>query len=146
MRRFAAGVAVLSLDDDGDELALTVGSLVSLSLEPALVGVSIGQHSLVLEPLRRVGRFGLSLLSGDQDGLAQHFARNVPPLARWVHVDARLGAAGPLLQGALGWLECRVASECDAGDHVFFVAQVDRVELGRDARALVYVAGGYREA
>jgi 3-hydroxy-9,10-secoandrosta-1,3,5(10)-triene-9,17-dione monooxygenase reductase component len=145
MRRFATGVAVLTVTVDGQSLGITVGSLTSLSLEPALVGVSIGHHSPAHEPVRRAGRFALSLLAGDQDALAGHFARNVPPIALWEGIALEpWDEAEPRLAGALGWLRCAVASEHPAGDHTAVVAVVERVELGRVAPALVYVEGGYR--
>jgi flavin reductase (DIM6/NTAB) family NADH-FMN oxidoreductase RutF len=43
MRRFPAPVAVVTTALDGERFGLTVGSLVSLSLEPPLVGISIGK-------------------------------------------------------------------------------------------------------
>ena len=147
MRRFPAPVAVVTVDAGDLKYALTVGSLVSLSLEPALVGVSIGHASQSHTPLRDAGRFAASLLAGDQAGLAQHFARSVPPIALWEGVALRESElAEPLLAGALAWLECDVVSEHEAGDHTIFVAEVLSLELGRDAPALVYVAGEYRSA
>ncbi len=145
MRRFPAGVAVLTVDADGQKLGLTVGSLVSLSLEPALVGVSIGHQSTLHEPLRHAGRFVLSVLAGDQDGLAQHFARSVPPIALWAGIALHASPfAEPLLEGAVAWLECRTQSEYQAGDHTIFVGEVLSLELGRAAPGLVYVGGEYR--
>ncbi len=111
------------------------------------MGVSIGHHSPVHEPVRRTGRFALSLLAGDQDTLAGHFARNTPPIALWENIALRdSDSTEPLLEGALAWLRCVVASEHEAGDHTFLVAAVEQVELGRRAPALVYVEGGYRPA
>ena len=98
------------------------------------------------ELIRDEGGFALSLLAGDQAALAQHFARSVPPIALWEGVDAREGARGPLLAGALAWFDCAVRSEHSAGDHTIFVAEVERIELGRDAEGLVYRAGGYSPA
>ena len=145
MRRFASGIAVVTIDADGRKLGLTVGSLVSLSLQPALVGISIGHQSSIHEPLRRAGRFVANLLAGDQDALAQHFARNVPPIAQWAGAPLRRSELPePLIDGALAWLECRVAHECAAGDHTFFVSEVVSVELGCDGAALVYRGGAYR--
>jgi flavin reductase (DIM6/NTAB) family NADH-FMN oxidoreductase RutF len=145
MRRFPAPVAVVTVDAGDLKYALTVGSLVSLSLEPALVGVSIGHASQSHTPLRDAGRFAASLLAGDQDALAQHFARSVPPIALWEGVALRESSlAEPLLAGALAWLECDVVSEHEAGDHTIFVAEVLSLELGREAPALVYVGGEYR--
>jgi flavin reductase (DIM6/NTAB) family NADH-FMN oxidoreductase RutF len=140
MRRFPSGIAVLTLPVP---YGLTIGSLVSLSLEPALVGVSIGHDAQAHELLRDAGGFGLSVLAGDQAALAQHFARSVPPIAQWEGVAVREGARGPLLEGAVSWLECSLHAEHDAGDHTFFVGAVERVELGRDGPGLVYRAGRY---
>src|SRR5688572_30449098 len=126
MRRFPSGIAVVTVDDDGRKLGLTVGSLLSLSLEPPLVGISIGLDSSLHSPLRRAGRFVASVLAGDQAALAQHFARSVPPIALWTGVATRADAElpEPLLEGALAWLECRVVGECAAGDHTFYVARL----------------------
>jgi flavin reductase len=143
MRRFPAGIAVLTVQP---RFGVTVGSLVSLSLEPALIGVSIGRDTQAHELIRDARGFALSVLAGDQDRLAQHFARSVPPIAQWERIDAREGRRGPLLEGALAWLECGVRSEHDAGDHSFFVGAVERVELGRGGAGLVYREGRYSAA
>jgi flavin reductase (DIM6/NTAB) family NADH-FMN oxidoreductase RutF len=144
MRGFPAGVAVLTVDVEGERIGLTVGSLVSLSLEPPLVGVSISRQAAMHELLRRAGGFSLSLLAGDQEGVAQHFARGVPPFAHWHGIGVREGAPGaPLVEGALGWLECRLAGEHEAGDHTLFVGEVVAAERGRSGPALVRVGGSY---
>jgi flavin reductase (DIM6/NTAB) family NADH-FMN oxidoreductase RutF len=145
MRRFPAGVAVVTVDVEGERLGLTVGSLVSLSLDPPLVGVSIARTAAMHELIRRAGGFAGSLLAGGQEWLAQHFARGVPPIAMWHGIATREGAAGaPLLVGALGWIECRLASEHPTGDHTFFVGEVLSVELGEPAPPLVHVESVYR--
>ena len=143
MRRFPSGIAVLTVPVP---YGVTIGSLVSLSLEPALVGVSIGHDAQAHELLREAGGFALSVLAGDQESVAQHFARSVPPIAQWEGVAVREGARGPLLEGAVSWLECAVHSEHDAGDHTFFVGAVERVELGRNGPGLVYRDGRYIQA
>ncbi len=147
MRRFPTPVAVVTTEVDGERFGLTVGSLVSLSLEPQLVGISIGRDSSSHEPIRRAGGWTASLLSGSQAGIAQHFARSgIPPVALWIGVDVREGVRGPLVVGALGWLECRTVSEHEAGDHTIFVGEVESIELGASADGLVYRGGGYHPA
>lgn len=139
-----AGVAVLTVDAEGERLGLTVGSAVPLSLEPALVGVAVGRDAAMHELLRQAGGFALSLLAESQEAVAQHFARGVPPLAHWHGVEWRAGTTGaPLVEGSLGWVECRLAAEHATGDHTFFVGEVVAVERGRGGRALVHVGGGY---
>ena len=96
------------------------------------------------ELLRDAGAFALSLLAGDQEAVAQHFARGVPPLAHWHGIGLREGTTGaPLLDGALGWLEARVVDEHETGDHTLFVGQVLEAETGGAERALVYLARRY---
>jgi flavin reductase (DIM6/NTAB) family NADH-FMN oxidoreductase RutF len=147
MRRFPAPVAVVTTELDGQRFGLAVGSLVSLSLEPPLVGISIGKDSSSHEPIRLAGGWAASLLSGEQRSVAQHFARSgIPPIALWTGVEVREGRRGPLVEAALGWLECKTASEHEAGDHTIFVGTVESVELGATGRGLVYRGGDYHPA
>ena len=145
--RFPSGVCVVTVDAGGQRLGLTLGSLVSLSLDAPLVGFAISREAAMHELLREAGGCAISLLAAGQEWLAQHFARGVPPIAMWHGVAVEPGAAGaPLLVGALGWLECTLREEVTAGTHTFFVCQVRRVELGEDAPALVRVRGEYSSA
>jgi flavin reductase len=146
MRRFPTGVAVVTVDADGQQLGLTVGTLVSLSLDPPLVGVAVRRDAALHELLREAGAFAASLLGSGQDALAQHFARGVPPIALWERIERRAGpeTGAPLLDGALGWLEARLVAEHATGDHTLFVGEVVAAELGGDGVPLVHVGGGFR--
>ena len=145
MRRFPSGVAVVTVDANGERLGLTIGTLVSLSLEPPLVGISVAREAALHELLREAGGFAVSVLAADQEAVAQHFARGVPPIAHWHGIATREGARGaPLIEGALGWLECTVWAEWPAGDHTFFVGEVLECELGRPQPPLLYLDGRYR--
>ena len=146
LRRYPVGVAVATVDVEGTRLGLTLSSLVSLALDPPHVGISIGRQAAFHELLREAGGFAVSLLAGDQIELAQHFARGVPPIAMWEGVAVREGARGPLLDGAVGWLECELSGELEAGDHTFFIGRVQHVEPGLDKPPLLRLGGGYRSA
>jgi flavin reductase (DIM6/NTAB) family NADH-FMN oxidoreductase RutF len=134
---------VLTIDVEGERLGLTVGSVVSLSLEPPLVGVSVSRQAAMHELLRHADEFALSLLAGDQEGVAQHFARGVPPFAHWHGVPVREGEGPPLVAEALGWVRCSPAAEHEAGDHTLFVGSVLAAERGRVAPPLVYLNQRY---
>jgi flavin reductase (DIM6/NTAB) family NADH-FMN oxidoreductase RutF len=144
MRSAASGICVVTIQLEETRVGLTVGSLVSLSLEPPLVGFALGQQAQLHELLRGAGEFGVSLLGGDQEALAQHFARSVPPIAMWAGIDLRDDVDGPpLIAGSLGWLRCSVEAEQPTGDHTFFVGRVEWTEVGVRRPALVYVRQGY---
>ena len=145
LSRYPSGVAVVTVDAAGQKLGLTIGSLVSLSLDPPLVAFGVSRDAAMHELLREAGGCAISLLAAGQEWLAQHFARGVPPIAMWHGIGTAEGASGaPLLVGALGWLECALHEEVDAGTHTFFVCDVRRVELGEDVSPLVRIRGEYR--
>ena len=144
LSRHPSGVCVVTVAAGEQKLGLTVGSLVSLSLSPPLVGFAVSREAAMHELLREAGGCAVSLLAAGQEWLAQHFARGVPPIAMWHKVGMEPGTNGaPLLVGALGWLESTIKQEVAAGSHTFFVCEVMRVELGVDAPALVRVRGEY---
>jgi flavin reductase (DIM6/NTAB) family NADH-FMN oxidoreductase RutF len=142
--RYPSGVCVITVDAGGQKPGMTVGTLVSLSLDPPLLGFAISRERSIHELLREAGGCAISLLAAGQEWLAQHFARGVPPIAMWHGIGTVEGAVGaPLLVGALGWLECAIEQEVDVGTHTFFVCAVRRVELGEDVPPLVRVRGDY---
>ena len=136
---------MLTVDAGRDRLGLTVSSLVSLSLEPPLVGVSIARDAAMHELLREAGGFAASLLAGGQEWLAQHFARGVPPIGMWSGIATEEGARGaPLLVGRARLARVPPRGRARDGDHTFFVGEVESVRLGTAAPPLVHVEGGYR--
>jgi flavin reductase (DIM6/NTAB) family NADH-FMN oxidoreductase RutF len=143
MRYWPHGVSVLTVDYEGDRMGVTVSSLVSLSLDPQLVGVSIGKEASCYELLRRAGAWAVSLLGSEQEELAQRFAAGRPPIVHWAGVDVREGKLAPLIEGAVGWIEARTRDEHDAGDHTFFVGDVVTVAHGPAKRALMYRESTY---
>jgi flavin reductase (DIM6/NTAB) family NADH-FMN oxidoreductase RutF len=139
MRRVPAAVAVVTVDVNGQRVGLTVASLVSLSLEPPLVGFAIRREAALHELLRDSKELAISVLANGQEHLAQHFARGVPPIALWERIPLRDPdePGPPRLAGAAAWLRGHVEQEHATGDHTFFVAAVDAVQAG-SARPLVF--------
>ena len=137
-------VGVVTVEVGGNAAGLTVDSLVSLSADPPLVGIALGRHAALHELLREAGSFAISILASGQEHLAQHFARGVPPIAHWTGIDTTSGELGaPLIDGALGWIECRIVSEHEVGDHTLFVGEATFVRRGPGREALVHVRRAY---
>jgi flavin reductase (DIM6/NTAB) family NADH-FMN oxidoreductase RutF len=141
-RRWPAGVSVVVAEVDGRRAGLTVSSLTSLSLEPRLIAISIALDASLHEHLREAAEWAVSVLSGEQAELAQHFARSVPPIALWNGIDVR--ADDPrLLADAAGWLVARTVDEVRTGDHTLFVGEIQSIEEGKAETSLAYVHRGY---
>ncbi len=136
-RHWPMGVSVVVAEAGGRKAGLTVSTLVSHSLVPPLVSISLDRSASLYEVLDEAGEWGVSILAGDQDHLAQHFARNVPPLVQWDRIavtedDARL------ISGAVGWIVAETTDRLAAGDHVIIVGAVRSLVLGPGTGALVY--------
>jgi flavin reductase (DIM6/NTAB) family NADH-FMN oxidoreductase RutF len=143
-RRWPAGVSVVVAESGGRKAGLTVSSLVSVSLDPALVAISIGREASIFEVLDEADRWGVSILAANQEHLAQHFSRSVPPLVQWDGIPAR--ADEPLLlDDAVGWILAETVQRIDVGDHVIFVGAVRSLEAGPGQGALVYLDRRYFE-
>jgi flavin reductase (DIM6/NTAB) family NADH-FMN oxidoreductase RutF len=93
--------------------------------------------------LRGAEEWTASVLAGNQEHLAQHFARSVPPIVLWNGIDVR-NDDPRLLAGAAGWFVARTVAEHRTGDHTFFVAEVLSVEEGTAADSLTYVHRSYK--
>jgi flavin reductase (DIM6/NTAB) family NADH-FMN oxidoreductase RutF len=145
---FATGVAVISANAVGLEHGMTVNSFTSVSLDPLLVLVCVERDALMHKVLEEAGSFAISVLGGDQEPLARYFADSSRPpgAAQFASLGFRTGAAtnAPLLDDALGWLECEVERTYDGGDHSIFLARVLSVERGRVREPLLYFGGTYR--
>jgi flavin reductase (DIM6/NTAB) family NADH-FMN oxidoreductase RutF len=93
-------------------------------------------------------RFGINVLSEDQRAISEYYAR---PARTHEHAEAEAGArfdrtkhGTPRLQGALAYLECRLHSSEEAGDHTIFIAEVEDVEV-REGDPLLFFRGKYRK-
>jgi flavin reductase (DIM6/NTAB) family NADH-FMN oxidoreductase RutF len=142
-RRWPAGVSVVVAEVDGRRAGLTVSSLVSLSLDPPLVGISIALQASLHEVLRDAGEWAVSILGGEHDHHAQHFARGVPPIALWNGIAVREDDPR-LLADAVGWMTVRTIDEVRTGDHTFFVGEVLSLEQGPSPTSLVYFNREYQ--
>ncbi|AKE89213.1 MULTISPECIES: NADH-dependent flavin reductase [Rhodococcus] len=141
--RFASGVTIVTTAESEDEASvhgMTANAFTSVSLDPPLVLVSIANRAKMNERIREAGRYGVSILAGDQEPLSLHFAgaANQPDLVRFVW---RKGV--PLLEGALVHLACTVVDSHPAGDHTLHVGRVERLWYD-DGHPLVFYTGTFR--
>lgn len=142
--RFATGITIVTARDAaGVDHGMTVSAFCSLSLKPAMVLVCVDHVASMHELLLAHPRFGISILSSDQEDYSRRFAAE--EFDRFDGIAYSRGECGVvLLDGALAHLECRVIQHYDAGDHTIFTAEVDRAEP-RDGRPLMYYRGGYAQ-
>jgi 3-hydroxy-9,10-secoandrosta-1,3,5(10)-triene-9,17-dione monooxygenase reductase component len=136
MAHFATGVAVITAVDGSVPVGLTCQSLVSLSLEPPLLGFAASKRSLSWPRIAQAGRFGVNVLSSSQRDLCEIFARSGTD--KFSSIAWRPSSLGsPLLAGTLAWADCEIETVHEAGDHDLVIGRVR--EIGRTgSEPLVY--------
>ena len=141
--KFPTGVTIITTrQSDGSPHCTTANAVMSLSLDPLLVLVSVGREGATAANLRRELRFGINVLGEDDAELATAFASHGkrPPLPSG-HQLSPAGTA--LLDEALACMDCRVVQQVEAGDHVLFIAEVDDVDV-REGAPLVFHEGRFK--
>lgn len=144
---FATGVTVITVDYEGEVHGMTANAFASVSLDPLLVLVCVDQRARTHAHLHAKKRFGVNVLAEHQREISEYYARpagTYDPAEPKVGVRFERTAHGtPVLQGALAYLECRLHTAQDAGDHTIFIAEVEDVVV-REGSPLLFFRGQYR--
>jgi flavin reductase (DIM6/NTAB) family NADH-FMN oxidoreductase RutF len=145
---FATGVTILTLDLDGEVHGMTANAFTSVSIDPLLVLVCVDHSTRTHAHMHAKKRFGINVLCEDQRAISEYYAR---PARTHEHAEAEAGArfdrtshGTPMLEGALAYLECRLHSSEEAGDHTIFIAEVEDVVV-REGDPLLFFRGKYRK-
>ena len=148
MGAFATGVTIITVDLDGVVHGMTANAFTSLSLNPPLLLVWVDHSARTHSHLHAKKRFGINILAENQRLISEYYAQ--PP---GVQVQAKEEAGArfdrtahgtPILHGALAYLECRLRSTEDAGDHTIFIAEAEDVVV-RSGEPLLFFRGKYRQ-
>ncbi|MFZ0535793.1 MAG: flavin reductase family protein [Candidatus Sulfotelmatobacter sp.] len=145
MGSFATGVTIITVDLDGNVHGMTANAFASVSLDPPLVLVCVDQSAHTHAHLHARKRFGINVLAEDQRAISEYYAR--PPeeqIEESVAGFDRTVHGTPILHGALTYLECRLQSAHDAGDHTIFIAEVEDVVVRR-GDPLLFFRSRYRQ-
>ena len=141
---FATGVvAVTALDPaTGRPAGLAANSFTAVSLRPPLVSVSVAHTSTTWPRIRAARGHCINILAEHQRGICLRLA--TPGADKFCDVAWTASPAGhPILEGALGWLECAVEMEHEAGDHVIVISRVRRLDMRADEPPLIFYRGRY---
>lgn len=146
MGRWPTGVAVVGMLDDGVPCGMTVNSLMSVSLEPLLIAVSVCRGSRADRLLHLSAGFTVSFLTEGQSALATWFARGDrfrSPEGEFagVRFDAAPGSGAPYVQDATGAVEGAVAGRVEAGDHTILIGRVERLLPSSGSSPLLFHRG-----
>lgn len=134
-------VVVTGSGADGP-VGLSVGSFVSVSLDPPLIGFFAAKTSSSWPTVRATGRFCVNVLAADQTEVSKKFA--VKGGNKFAGIGWSYRTAGlPVIDDCVAWIDCRLEREIETGDHVLVLGRVLNLKITRDAHALIFHRGSY---
>nr|WP_083911095.1 flavin reductase family protein [Nocardia takedensis] len=147
MRRYPAGVTVVTLDSGNGPVGFTATSFASLSLHPPLVSFNIAHTSSSLDAMLGARSVVIHFLGEHQHDLAKRFSRTAAERFSDRSLWSALDTGEPVLHGTPIWVRAAVDRLIPLGDHTFVVGLVTRVHDDTTdepaAAPLLYYNGRY---
>ena len=123
----------------GDKInAMPVSWMGQVSSDPPMIQVAVKPKRYTHDMIRDTGRFALVFLSkGQQDLIPKFKAKGDDRSKKFEGLKFRETPAGcPILDDAVGWMDCRSVSMTRPGDHTLFVAEITDAKLNSEEETL----------
>lgn len=141
MGKFATGVTVITTKLGDEVKGMTANAFMSVSLDPALVLISIGENAHLNKYVRNSRKFAVSILSSEQQDMATCFAGQVQEERK---IDFNWFNGMPTIKDSLVNLTCDVHNTVVAGDHTLYIGEVTDVCIA-DGEPLAFYSGKYND-
>ena len=138
---FATGVTIAGTAVGGELHGATANAVMSVSLEPPLVALSIQNGTRMHDVLQRSTNYALSILATDQEEAARYFADSSQAHGSIAFdlFGTHPGPTGaPLFDAALAHVDCRIVDVYPAGDHTLYLGRVVYAASRADGEPLLY--------
>ena len=149
LRMFTYGLYAVTAKHGADISVMTANWLTQCSFEPPLLVLAVEGDSHSRQVIENSGAFAVNLYESGQRDLAGSLGRTFGKHPEKINEAAwKPGplTGSPLLDSALGWVECRIVSSLPAGDHILFVAEVVEAGLNREGSPLTLKEAGFKYA
>lgn len=140
MGKFATGVTIITTELDGEVHGMTANAFMSVSLNPRLVVISIGEKAKMLNKINQSGKFAVNILGEDQKKVSMQFAGQIKE--EQVEIEFETLGELPVIKNSLANISCKIHSQQVAGDHTLFIGEVTDIVL-REGTPLTFFEGKY---
>ena len=143
---FATGITVITTQGVDHPFGMTANAFSSVSLDPPLVLICVISGTYGAQTIQRNGVFAVNILGDDHEAISRYFSakdrpRGAEAFGEIPHHFAVTGS--PILEGAAGFLDCRLHATHEAGDHLVFIGEVAALGHNPEAKPLLFHGGRY---
>jgi flavin reductase (DIM6/NTAB) family NADH-FMN oxidoreductase RutF len=146
--RFATGVTVVTVCKGDTKRGMTANAFSSVSLNPPLVLVSVDKRADTHGLLMEGDVFCINILAEHHREWSDWWAGKAPSdVDQFANVSFSTKVTGcPVLDGCLGYIDCKVWARYDGGDHTLFIGEVQEAAINDDPniKPLLFFASKYR--
>jgi flavin reductase (DIM6/NTAB) family NADH-FMN oxidoreductase RutF len=130
----------------GKDNIITLDWHTPLSFEPMLYAICVGKNRFSLELIRKSKVFVVNFMAKDFEKEILFCGRNSgKEIDKFKETGFEKEESKiincPRIKQALGYLECKVEKEIEAGDHILFLAKVLKSELKKKEKRLFHLFG-----
>jgi flavin reductase (DIM6/NTAB) family NADH-FMN oxidoreductase RutF len=140
---FPSGVTAVCGLVNGEPVGFAASSFTSLSLDPPLALVCVGNSSSTWPKLQESPSIGVTVLGADQADICQQLSGRSEE--RFAGTEWRATDGGAvLIENASAWFECSIEDQVVAGDHLIVVLSILDVGAAPECEPLVFHGSRYR--
>jgi len=124
--RIPSGIFILTVLSDGQATGMLASWVMQAGFEPPSVTVAVKHGRYIADWLSGGSPFVLNLVGEGGNYLIKHFGKGFEPGApAFGGLETQPCSRGvPILQAAIGHLECNPVGHVDSGDHRIFLGEV----------------------
>jgi flavin reductase (DIM6/NTAB) family NADH-FMN oxidoreductase RutF len=144
MRCFAGAVNIITSMHAGRPYGMTATAVCSVSADPPTLLVCVNRSTNTHDAIAGGGVFCVNVLRAEDRELSglfsgAHKGEGRFRGERWM----TLTSGAPVLLDALVSFDCRVVSRLPHGTHTIYLGEVERLQIGRKGKPLLYADGQY---
>jgi flavin reductase (DIM6/NTAB) family NADH-FMN oxidoreductase RutF len=134
----------------GDETAMMTANFVTQSsFTPPYLTLAVEVDSKTHRLIEASRAFAVNVFEVGQRELAGQLGRKsakLPEKAEGVAWRPGPETGSPLVEGCLGWLECRVTGSLPSGDHTVYVAEIVEAGVNGEGTPLTMAESGFKHS
>ncbi|MCC6211205.1 MAG: flavin reductase family protein [Burkholderiales bacterium] len=144
MRSLAGAVCIVTSSSNGRRHGMTATAVCSATAEPPTVLACINRATATHRAVREAGLFCINVLRHEDQALSMLFSGGPRAEERFRPGQwTTLATGAPVLVDALVSFDCRLVNSLDHGTHTIFLGEVERLQIGRKGKPLLYSDGQY---
>lgn len=136
--RIPTGLYIVTTEAQGAPLGFVGSFVMQVGFEPPTVCVAIGSDRAHLAAVRASGRFAISVLDKQSQGVMTAFFKKDADPFDGLETQAAAGGCA-VLPESLAWFECELSGEHAVGDHVVVFGTVTDASKQRDGEPSVHL-------